>query len=116
MSALSPPVRKKLQKVLQLLASDRQGEVVAAAAAAQRILKQADLSWSDILSDKPAPYREPLIGTTWRTTCVELQKRQGSLRAWERGFVADLPRFQRLSTKQRYCLKEIADRVLGERQ
>ena len=31
---------------------------------------------------------------------------------WEPGFVRDLPGFPRLSTKQRYILKEIADRVL----
>jgi hypothetical protein len=37
-----------------------------------------------------------------------------ALRPWERNFVADLQKFQRISTKQRYILNEIARRVLGE--
>ncbi len=110
MSAL-PACRAKLIKVLPLLSSDKQGERDAAALAAQRILTKAGLCWDDILAAAPLPHREPLIGT-WRTTCSELLRHQGSLRAWERGFVRDLPNFQRLSTKQRYCLNEIAARVL----
>jgi len=54
------------------------------------------------------------LHSTWRTTCAELIKRAGDLRPWERKFVADLPGFPRISTKQRYVLKEIADRVLGD--
>jgi hypothetical protein len=100
--------RTRLAKVLSLLSSDKPGE---RDAAAQRILAKAGLSWDDIIAAAPAPHREPRIGT-WRTTCAELQKHQGSLRPWERGFVRDLPNFQRLSTKQRYVLNEIAERVL----
>jgi hypothetical protein len=110
MSAL-PACRTKLIKVLPLLGSDKPGEVVAAASAAHRILTKAGLSWDDILAATPSQHREPLLGT-WRTTCAELQKHQGSLRPWERGFLRDLPNFQGLSTKQRYCLKDIAERVL----
>jgi hypothetical protein len=69
------------------------------------------MSWFDVLDAKP--HREPLLGK-WRQTCTELLKHLGSLRTWERGFVPDLPRFQRLSTKQRYILAEIATRVLGQ--
>jgi hypothetical protein len=113
MTALSAPDRAKLAKVLPLLSSDKQGERDAAALAAHRRLTRAGLSWSEILGGKTSEPREPLLGT-WRATRAELQKRTGALRPWERGFVADLPRFQRLSVKQRYCLKEIANRVLGE--
>jgi hypothetical protein len=70
------------------------------------------LSWGDILATAPAPHREPLI-RTWRSTCLELQERSGSLRPWERGFVGDLPNFHRISVKQRYILDQIAERVLG---
>lgn len=69
------PSRKSV-KVLILLASDKPGKVVAAAAA----------------------------------TC---RKGQGNLLFWERGITADLPRFRGLSTKKRYVLEEIEDRVLG---
>lgn len=111
MTALSAPDRAKLAKVLPLLGSDKQGERDAAALAAHRILLKAGMSWGDVLAAKPPEHREPLIGT-WRQTCIELAKQPGSLRPWERGFVTDLPKFQRLSTKQRYVLQETR-RVLG---
>jgi hypothetical protein len=114
MSRSSDDPRARMAKVLPLLGSDKQGERDAAALAAHRILVKAGMTWSEILAVRPIEHREPLM-RRWRTTCAELQKRQGDLRPWERGFVADLPRFQRLSTKQRYCLSEIAQRVLGER-
>jgi hypothetical protein len=71
------------------------------------------MRWSDVVSQLRAEpvKREPM---TWRTVCERLQKRPGDLRPWEVGFVNDLPHFRRLSTKQRYCLFEIARRVLGE--
>jgi hypothetical protein len=71
--------RARLAKVLSLLGSDKAGEVVAAAAAAHRILVKAGISWGDILATAPPPHREPLMGT-WRTTCTELLKHPGSLR------------------------------------
>jgi hypothetical protein len=102
----------KLAKVLPLLGSDKPGEVVAAVAAAHRIQKATGLSWDDLLrGPEPAEHHEPSI-RTWRTARLELQRRSGSLRAWERGFVRDLPNFQRLSPKQRNCLSGIAERVL----
>jgi hypothetical protein len=55
--------------------------------------------------------REPMQ-STWRAVCEQLQQRPGDLRPWE----IDLPRFRRLSTKRRYCLFEIARRVLGEHE
>lgn len=109
--------RARLAKILPLLSSDKQGERDAAALAAQRILTKAGLSWGDIIApvlppERPKPERRDApIG--WRATCLELQKRPGSLRPWERGFVAGLPDFPRLSEKQRRILNEIAARVLG---
>jgi hypothetical protein len=50
---------------------------------------------------------------TWRVTCAQLANRPGDMRPWERKFITDLPSFPRISIKQRYVLKEIADRVLG---
>ena len=104
----------KLGKVLPLLGSDQAGERDAAALAASRILKAAGLGWDDLLrSPEPIEHREPLLGV-WRQTCAELAKRPGALRVWERKFVANLANFARITSKQRYVLKSIADRVLGE--
>jgi hypothetical protein len=113
MNGLPPAERAKLGKVLALLDNTSEGERDAAIRAATKILERHGLRWSEVLNLQPPPKREPLLAT-WRTTCHRLQERPGYLRPWERKFVGDLPHFQRISTKQRYVLKEIADRVLGE--
>jgi len=110
MTALPAASRSKLAKLLGMLGSDHGGERDAAALAVARLVKAAGLTWAQILAPVPVK-REPLF-STWRATCAELAKRPGDLRAWERKFVADLPAFPRISTKQRYILGEIAERVL----
>ena len=84
----------------------------AAMAGALRILKARNLDWDELIAHPP--HREPLIGT-WRTTCAELASQPDNLRPWERQFVADLPKFRRLSAKQRYILNTISERVFGGR-
>jgi hypothetical protein len=105
--------RKRLCKLLGLLGSDHAGERDAAGLAAHAFVLKLGLTWQDALLIQP-PKREPLH-STWRTTCADLMKRPGDLRPWERKFIADLPAFPRISTKQRYVLGEIADRVLRGR-
>jgi hypothetical protein len=107
---LSTASRTKLACVLALLGSDKPGERDAAGLAAHRMIQRAGVTWEQLLSPPP-PRREPLHAT-WRSTCAELMRHPGDLRAWERKFVADLPAFPRISTKQRYLLNEIAARVL----
>jgi hypothetical protein len=108
---LSATSRIKLAKLLALLGSDKNGERDAAGLAAQRLVEAAGLTWQQILSP-PIPDRPlPELGT-WRQTVRQCLDHPGLLRPWESGFLRDLPKFRRLSTKQRYVLKEIADRVL----
>ncbi len=104
----------RLGKICGLFSSDHVGERAEAARRADAIVKAAGLTWPDLLLTPARAHREPQRGI-WRTTCAELQKRPGDLRTWERAFVADLPKFSRISTKQRYILDEIARRVLGVR-
>ncbi len=102
----------KLAKILGMLGSDHDGERAAAALKADHFVKQAGLTWEAIVSPNraPKPHRPPEFGT-WRKTCRECLARDKDLRQWERGFLRDLPKFQRISTKQRYCLNEIAIRL-----
>jgi hypothetical protein len=66
------------------------------------------------LHDLPSPDRPlPELGTR-REMVRQCLERPASLRPWELGFLRDLPNFPRLSVKQRYILKEIADRVLQQ--
>ena len=111
MTALATRDRTRLVKTVALFRSPVDGERLAALAAADRILSAAGLTLADLIRQREIK-REPLY-STWRATCAELMKRSGDLRPWERKFVADLPAFPRISTKQRYILSEIADRVLN---
>jgi hypothetical protein len=103
--------RNRLGKLLGMLGSDHQGEREVAARAAHRQVVQAGLTWRQVIEPPAIEKRLPEIGT-WRATVAVCLERQGSLRPWEAAFLRDLPGFRRLSTKQRYVLNEIADRVL----
>jgi hypothetical protein len=94
-----------------MLGSDHAGERDAAALAAHRLVTQAGLTWRQIVTPAPIEKKLPDRGT-WRATVTECLARRGSLRPWEVKFLQDLPGFRRLSVKQRYVLKEIADRAL----
>jgi len=52
--------RVRLVKVLGMLGSQHDGEVVAAARLAQYMLGQAKMSWADLLNVKPGEEPEPL--------------------------------------------------------
>jgi hypothetical protein len=110
-ATLSAASRTRLAKLLGMLGSDHSGERDSAGLAAHRLVQQAGLTWADVVSPPPGERELPELGT-WRQTCRECLQQPGSLRAWELGFLRDLPRFKRLSVKQRYVLREIADRVL----
>ncbi len=112
MSELAKADRTRLAKLLALLGSDHAGERDAAAVAAHRLVVQHGLTWRQVV--EPAAIEKPLpeLGT-WHTTVKSLLEHPHKLRPWERSFLTDLPGFRRLTTKQRYVLKEIADRVLA---
>ena len=112
MIAFPAPSRAKLAKLLALLGSDHAGERDAAGLAAHRLVVGAGLTWRKVLEPPPIAKPLPELGT-WRETVAQCLAKPGSLRAWEVEFLRDLRGFRRLSVKQRYVLKEIADRVLG---
>jgi hypothetical protein len=112
MSALQPPDRARLAKLLGPLGSNHAGERDAAGLAAHRLLRQLGLTWERALEPVAVVKKLPELGT-WRQTVAACLERKGSLRNWEIGFLHDLPGFRRLTVKQRYVLKEIANRVLS---
>jgi hypothetical protein len=106
--------RAKLAAILGMMGSRHDGEVLAAARTAERMRREAGVSWQELLVDTgvaelPAAERE--AAADWRNLCAQLQRRAGDLRPWERRFVASLPNFPRLSAKQRGVLASIAERV-----
>jgi hypothetical protein len=114
-NALAAQDRAKLAKLLHKLGSDHVGERTAAGLAAARLVKQSGLSWRQILTPPAVEKKLPELGT-WRATVAECLAQPGAIYPWEAGFLRDLPGFRRLSTKQRYCLKTVADRVLKRGQ
>lgn len=102
----------KLAKIAGLLGSDYEGERASAALKATQILRNVGITWGGlIMAAVPAPEEKmPELGT-WRETCRACLASGQWLRDWERNFLETLPKFRRLSVKQRYVLDEIARRV-----
>jgi hypothetical protein len=113
MSALAASDRVYLAKLLGLLGSDHAGERDNAARAAHRLVQQHGCTWFDVVT-YPAPDTAPgtdPIGGDWRRTAAACSRYQHLLNRWEAEFLDGLPRFPRLSGKQRSVLMKIVVRL-----
>ncbi|MBP7334938.1 hypothetical protein [Niveispirillum sp.] len=135
MGALSPSITTKLAKMLPMLASDRDGEVVATAAAIGRVLAGAGASWHDVaalLSLPPAqrPATAERQASSMAFSFIHLspegaRRRVAELLAgsgwndWERRFLTDMENLLRgkarnpLSCKQAQLLTDLYCRHWG---
>jgi hypothetical protein len=104
--------RERLGKLLGMLGSDHDGEVAAAGRAAHRLIREAGLTWGDVLTPPP---RLPLLPTPpadRASLIVECRSRWAFLTDWERDFIASIARRPyRLSDKQAGCLDRICRRL-----
>jgi hypothetical protein len=127
MSALDESARRKLGKIVALFASDKAGEVAAAAAAGSRLLAEHGLGWSDVLTSPtkvetrlvtvpvecehchPSPY------FSWRRLAdeiLDIDAERDLLSDWEWNFTSDLRRRAYPPTsRQREILMRIAKSV-----
>jgi hypothetical protein len=84
--------RDKLAAILGMLGSNHDGEIVAAARQAERLRRDAILTWHDILAPAPAPpelRREPVIESV--DDAIDLcRSRAQFLTAWELHFIDTL--------------------------
>lgn len=115
---LPPAVLDRLVRVLGMLGSDHDAEVVAAARHATRILQQHGHTWSDLprlavpppipggLRPRPAP-----PSGDWQAIATACLRRADLLTTWERDFLADLVGRSRPTQKQQAVLKQIAEKV-----
>ena len=108
--------RDRLAKLLGMMGSAHDGEVVNAARAADRLVRDSGLRWPDIAMSAPprgsngnGPGFDPI------TFCLA---RPWSLTDWEEGFLRSIARqHRRLSTKQWGVLARIVAKVrAGGRQ
>jgi hypothetical protein len=95
MVMLSAAERAKLAKIPTLLSCDKEGEVIAAASIAPRIVTASRASWEALLAPQLSDADD------WRDLPIRCKAYVSSLNEFERGFVAGLERFPRLSEKQR---------------
>lgn len=104
--------RAKLARVLGMLGSAHDGEIVAAARQAERLRVDAGLTWPEILVPRLPP---PLHGENVRTVTEAVDfviKHEVLLTDWERGFVRDLRRLKYpLSTRQLEVLECLVEKV-----
>ena len=104
--------RDRLAKLLGLLGSDHDGEVVAAARQAERLRADAGLTWPEILVPRLPP---PPHGRNVRTVADAIDfviEHQVVLTVWERGFVSALRRLKYpLSPRQLDVLERLVEKV-----
>lgn len=109
----APLDRERLAKVLGLLGSRHDGEVVTAARHADTIVKRAGLTWHDVvlrpplLTPRPDPVPFGDIGEI--TYCLRHQR---WLNDWDRNFLTSVRRWHGpLTPKQRNTLARIVDKL-----
>lgn len=107
---LAQPTAERLAKLLPLLTSDRDGEVLAAVAAIRRTLDAAGLTVHDLAAAIGAP-ASPTGGTSDDAIMVVALRRAAGLSDWERRFIESLATWlqqgRRLTPKQRATLHKI---------
>ena len=104
--------RDRLAKLLGMMGSAHDGEVVAAARQAERMRAEAGLTWQQIMVPTlPPPPKRQNTGTVGEA--VEfLLDRQDLLTEWERDFVGDIGRAKyRLSDKQLTILDRLLEKA-----
>ena len=114
---MTPSERRRLVGVLGLLSSEHDGERAAAGLLATRLLKSANVTWEQLLSDN-APARlasaQPRPGLGWRIEVAFCQRHPTLLTPWEQRFINSLVACVSLSQKQQAVLSKIA-RVVREK-
>lgn len=104
----------KLARVLGMMGSSSDNEVLIAARTAEAIRRQMGMTWPELLAGQRQPERRPPPHDDWRVIVDQCLARPEALGPWEQRFLRSLRAFPRLSPKQAACLARIAEHVLGE--
>jgi hypothetical protein len=128
---LTSQERIRLARLLGMLGSSHDGEVANAGRLADRLVRGAGLSWSDVLTpqiehhrrkpdpeperDEPEPDWPPPRPTnayaSWRRTVRALLSRTVLLTAWEISFLQNINERYSLSERQFEVLEDVVRRV-----
>ena len=119
MSSLDPSTKSRLVKLLGMLGSAHDGEALTAGRLADRLVRQANLTWDDIIAVKHemeqrlTSVRAPRYEHTIRSA---LKDGSGVLSRWEVDFLHSLLGRTRLTDKQASKLSEIIFKVAQARR
>jgi hypothetical protein len=122
--SLPPDRRRRLIRVLGMLGSDHLGERAAAGALADRLIRESNLTWSDVIGgqdlptyEPPPAYEPPHPDIGWRKLAAAVVASRRAT-TWERGFCTSiLDRGVSLTDRQQITLDRIyRERVRGERR
>lgn len=107
--------RARLTRLLGMLGSNFDGEVANAGRLADKLVRAAGLQWADVIAPAlPSPDNDatadPLRGD-WRAMTAACMRFPHLVDKWEWQFLGGLPRFPRLSAKQRAILIRIVVRL-----
>ena len=102
---LDPSTAAKLAKVCRLFASDKVGERAAAAAMADKLLRQCRLTWPQVFASHIVPPNGVAAKIDFVASHIE------ELDPWQRGFVEFIRRRRSLSPKQAAKLDEIVGTI-----
>lgn len=122
MNARHPAFTGRLIKLLGILGSPHDGEVLNAARLAARLVHDADLTWNDVIAadaQPPAQVSAFPVGdppdATWRQQIRAIERQIAMLAPWERNFISHLKELHRLSDKQRQAVEFIYQKVAYRR-
>ena len=104
--------RERLSKLLGMLGSSHDGEVVAAARQAERLRAEAGLTWGEIVVPRlPPPPQRPNVRTVAAAAAFVLDHAD-ALTPWERDFARSIQRLKYPpSPKQIEVLERLVDKV-----
>jgi hypothetical protein len=115
MAALPPDAAAKLVKILGMLGSDHDGECVAAARQATRLIKSHNATWEHVLApqqSRPTPPPRPQShGPVHVAVARAALQYAGHLTEWEVAFLQSITRQRRLSVRQETALSGIVQKL-----
>lgn len=119
---LSPDAKRKLIGCLGMLGSDHDGERAAAGLLATKIIKDAGMTWEQLLNEpapkpKPDPNPEPKEASKrwpreyWFDIATQCSTMRVYLNSWECSFLDNILTFKTLSEKQMDSLSRIVEKL-----
>jgi hypothetical protein len=106
---MTPLDRSRLAAVLGLLGSSHPGEIVNAAQAAERMRRQAGLSWHDIV--QPPAVAQPTRGTDIEDDIDLILDNLAELSGWDLNFARSIASRSAFSDKQVAIVRRISGRL-----